>query len=183
MVMVMVGGLMMMMMSWTSPVKLSRCPVFIKAGCDRYKGWQRSYDNPALMRLELCNRLTIARGNTLSSTYLSSSSSSALRLARKIDGVWVTLDERHWCELWKIITSHYPCLSQRTTQYLLHSQHDQIRFLQWRKGLQSVLWLALYNTQTNINYLRFPVIFFCKIFNTNLFDGFKILDQIYRKLC
>ena len=65
MVMVMVGGLMMMMMSWTSPVKLSRCPVFIKAGCDRYKGWQRSYDNPALMRLELCYRLTIARGNTI----------------------------------------------------------------------------------------------------------------------
>ena len=86
MVMVMVGGL-MMMMSWTSPVKLSRCPVFIKAGCDRYKGLQLSYDNPALMRLELCNRLTIARGNTLSSTYLSSSSSSAPHLARKIDGV------------------------------------------------------------------------------------------------
>ena len=51
----------MMMMSCTSPVKLSRCPVFIKAGCDRYNGLPLSYDNPALMRLELCPRLTLAR--------------------------------------------------------------------------------------------------------------------------
>ena len=60
------------------------------------------------------------------------------------------------------------------------ARSDQISPVEtWRP----VLWLALYNTQTNTNYLRFPLIFFCKIFNTNLFDGFKILDQIYRKLC